>query len=112
MKIKNHNPAAVPYKPFLMKWLKDPRACFEYLNAALEDGDEKTLLLVLRDLAEAQGGFSRLAKLSKIHRVTLHRILSQRGNPKLQNLVAIMQALGLKLAIVPDKKPYRIKRAA
>ena len=111
MKQNKKYPASVPYRDFLLRELKDPRACFGYLNAVLEEGDEDAFLIALHDVADAQGGISRLATMCKIHRVTLHRILSKHGNPKLDNLNAILYALGLKLGI-QSLKPRRLHRAA
>ncbi len=110
MKIKRHS-KSVPFEPFLIKDLKDPRVVIDFLNAALDENHEDTFLLALHHVAQALGGMSRVAKSSNIHRVTLHRILSRHGNPKLNNLTAILHALHLKLAIVPES-PSKSKRAA
>lgn len=111
MRKNKGSPRSVPHRDFLLRDLKNPKACIGYLNAALEENDGDTFLIALHDVAEAQGGISRLAGLSKIHRVTLHRILSRQGNPKLENLVSILHALGLKLAVLPEKS-HRLPRAA
>ena len=111
MKKPKKHPLSVPYRDDLLQDLKDPKTCIGYLNAALEENDDATFLIALHDVAEAQGGISRLASLSKIHRVTLHRILSSQGNPKLENLNAILHALKLKLTVIPEE-PRRFRRAA
>ena len=111
MKSEKKQPPHIDYKETLLKRLKDPRACVRILNAVLDGGNEEAFLLALHDVAEAQGGISRLARLCKIHRVTLHRILSMSGNPKLENLTSILHALGLKLTVIPEK-PQRLNRAA
>ncbi len=110
MKGKKHS-RSVPFVTFLKRDLKDPKFAIAFLNAALEENHEETFLLALHHVTEVQGGISRVAKLSKIHRVTLHRILSRHGNPKLTNLTAILHALRLKLTIVPESSP-KTKRAA
>lgn len=52
---------AIDYKEHLMNLLKDPEEAAAYLNAMLDDDDKEGFLLALRDVAEAQGGLSRLA---------------------------------------------------
>ncbi len=110
MKNKNRS-RSVSFDAILKKDLKDPREAIAFLNAALEENHDETFLLALHYVTEALGGMSRVARLSKIHRVTLHRILSRHGNPKLKNLTAILHALHLKLSIVPEA-PLKSKHAA
>lgn len=53
--------ASKSYKEVLLASLKDPNEAAEYLNAALEDGDEQALWLALRSVAEANGlSFERI----------------------------------------------------
>ena len=99
------------WEDYLVESLKDPEEALGYLNAALRDGDERVFLLALAHVAKAHGGFSRLARLSKLHRVNLHRILSKTGNPELKSLTGILKALGLKLAIVSSSPP-KLRKAA
>jgi probable addiction module antidote protein len=79
---------------------EDPEFAAEYLKAALEDTEEpKVLLVALRRITEARGGFATVARAAGIQRESLHRALSPRGNPRLSTLVAVMQAIGLKLTV-------------
>jgi probable addiction module antidote protein len=79
---------------------EDPRFAAEYLKAALEDTDDpKVLLIALRRLTEARGGFAKIARAAGIERESLHRVLSARGNPRLSTLVAVTKAIGLKLTV-------------
>jgi probable addiction module antidote protein len=61
--------------------------------------EPKVLLLALRRLAEARGGFTKVAKAAGIERESLYRALSARGNPRLSTLVAVVKAVGLKLTV-------------
>jgi len=98
-------PPSKPYHPELIKALRDPREAVEYLNAALEDGDPEVFLLALRDGAEAQGGVAEVAEAAKLNRENLYRMLSNRGNPELRSLDALLHALGFRLAIaVKDRR--------
>ena len=97
-------PPSKPYHPELIKALRDPREAVEYLNAALEDGDPEVFLLALRDVAEAQGGVAEVAEAAKLNRENLYRMLSNRGNPELRSLDALLHALGFRLAIAVEDK--------
>jgi len=78
---------------------KDADFAAEYLKAALEDGDEPSVLLIaLRHLAQAQG-IAKVAKAAGIERESLYRALSVRGNPRLSTLVAVTKAIGLRLTV-------------
>ena len=96
------------YHAELMKQLKDPREAAEYLNACFEDSEE-VFLLGLRNVVEARGGMSALAKNTKLNRENLYRSLSKRGNPKLSSLSTILEALGIELQFMPTR---RQKKAA
>jgi probable addiction module antidote protein len=79
---------------------RDSKFAAEYLKAALEDADEpQVLLIVLRHLAEAKGGVAKIAKAAGIERESLYRALSERGNPRLSTLTAVLKAVGLKLTV-------------
>ena len=73
----------------------------EYLNAVLEDGDQKELLVALRRVAEALGGVPQLAQKTKLNTTTLYRTLSRKGNPELRSMAALLKALGMRLAVHP-----------
>src|SRR5579864_4724930 len=79
---------------------KDPKFAVEYLKAALEDTDEpQVLLIALRHITQARGGFSKIAKEAGVERESLYRALSSRGNPRLSTLMAVAKAVGLKLTV-------------
>ena len=99
------------YHEDLINDLKDPKFALEYLNACLEGGDEGTFLLALRHVAEAQGGFVRLAKKTKLSREHLFRMLSKKGNPRLVSLKSLAEAFGWRLAFVEKNHPP-LRRAA
>ena len=45
---------------------------------------------------------SRVAKDTGIQRETLYRSFSEQGNPTFETLSSVLEALGMKLAIVQD----------
>lgn len=88
-----------PYQPDLIESLKEVHEADEHLNAALEEGDPELFLLALRNVAEAQGGVAQLAEKTKLNRENLYKMLSERGNPELRSLDALLHALGFRLAV-------------
>lgn len=86
-------------KDYLYPKLKNKRYAVKYLNAALADGDPNVALLAIKDIVEARGGFSDVARRSRISREHLYRMLSRKGNPGFKNLVPVLHACGLELAV-------------
>lgn len=80
-------------------YLKTQKDIVAYLNAALEDGEPAVLLEALRNVAQATGGMAALAKAAGVSRESLYRTLSRRGNPKIDTIMELLRALGLKLTV-------------
>ena len=89
---------AEKYEKSLREDLRDPVEAAEYLNAALEDGSLEIFLMALKDVASAKG-ISTIARETNLNRENLYRILSNKGNPKLQSLNSILNSVGLKLTV-------------
>ncbi len=86
-------------KDYLYPRLKKKRYAVKYLNAALADDDPNVALLAIKDIVEARGGFTDLSRKTHISREHLYRMLSQKGNPSFKNLVPVLHAYGLELAV-------------
>ncbi|RPH92824.1 MAG: putative addiction module antidote protein [Calditrichaeota bacterium] len=86
------------YKDDLLKELENPREAAEYLNAAIQEGNQEIFLMALRDVATAKG-IKNLEKQSSLNRENMYRMLSNEGNPNLSSLSTILDNLGLKSAI-------------
>ncbi len=56
-------------------------------------GEPDAARLILRDLVNATVGFENLAELTHKPSKSLHRMLSPRGNPSMDNLAAIFSAV-------------------
>jgi probable addiction module antidote protein len=56
-------------------------------------------LVALRNVTEAQGGIGELAKRTNLNREHLYRVLSRRGNPRLDTVGIILHGLGFRLSI-------------
>ena len=89
-----------PSRPFrATDHLKTDAERAAYLEALLEDGDNRVITTGLRDLAESIGGMSVLAERTGLSRETLYRTLSQRGNPRLETLNTLLLAMGMRLSV-------------
>ena len=84
-------------------YLKTRKDVVAYLNAALEDGNPAVLLEALRNVAQARGGMGALAKAAGVSRESLYRTLSRRGNPKIDTVMELLRALGLKFTVAQRK---------
>ena len=81
------------------QYLKTPQDIAAYLNAAIEemDNDPRLLMKAFRNVAEAQGGVSEIARQARLDRVALSRALSGRRNPRIDTLAKLSAACGIKL---------------
>jgi DNA-binding phage protein len=85
--------ARVERDPAFAKALLDEAASL-FLN-----DEPKTARVLLRDLVNATLGFEQLAKMTATPSKSLHRMLSPRGNPSMDNLAAIFGAIGSRLKV-------------
>lgn len=66
------------------------------------NGEPDIARLILRDLVNATVGFEELSKATEKPSKSLHRMLSARGNPTMDNLTAIFKVLKEKLNVAFD----------
>lgn len=96
---------SVSYDEVKLKRLKNRKYAKAYLKAALEayreDGNREAFLSALRDITEAQGGVPAIAKRINKPKQSLYKALSEKGNPRLDTLDAILNSLGFRLSIEP-----------
>ena len=80
-------------------YFKTPEEIAAYLNAAVDEmGDDPRLLMkAFRNVAEARGGISELARQANLDRVALSRTLAGQRNPRLDTLAKVSAACGVKL---------------
>jgi probable addiction module antidote protein len=104
-KITKKKMPCIDYHETLIERLKDHAYAAAYLNAAIEEGlrgdheSQRLFLNALRNVAEAQGAMSELAKRAKVRRESLYRMLSDNGNPQLCSLASLLHALGFSLSV-------------
>jgi probable addiction module antidote protein len=71
-----------------------------YLEAALEDGDPSLIIAALGDIARSQG-MKNIASETGLGSENLYKDLLSESNPEFTTVIKILQALGLRLHIVP-----------
>ncbi|MDC0980453.1 DUF4065 domain-containing protein [Bdellovibrionales bacterium] len=93
------------FNEYLLEDLKgDDQAVFLHIKEALEDPDIKEnddylyLIKAINDVATARGK-SDLAENSGLSRQGLHKILNGESIPNIQNIMAILNAIGLRFSI-------------
>lgn len=69
------------------------KALLDEAASLLLNGEPETARLILRDLINATIGFEELAQQTYLPSKSLHRMLSAKGNPTMNNLTAIFDVL-------------------
>ena len=102
----------IPFETNLTDRLKDPEYAVIFINTILKDTDSKgqeRFLEALNLIAKAYG-LSSIAKQSKLQRESIRKALSEKGNPRLSTLFALLRSFGLKMQLQstqPEKKVTR-----
>lgn len=81
---------------------RDPafaKATLEEAATAFLNGEPHVARLILRDLVNASVGFEELASVTNRPSKSLHRMLSKKGNPSMDNLAAIFGAVRKRLGV-------------
>ena len=85
--------------------LRDSEAIAEYMAAAFETQDASYVSHALGVVARAKV-MSEISRASGLSREHLYRSFSEVGNPTLKSILAVMDALGVRLsAAVAEKTP-------
>lgn len=91
--------AVVRTRPFdPASYLQTEEDILYYLEAAMEGNDPKHIASALGDVARSKG-MSDIARKAKVGRQALYNALSENGNPTLETLVGVLNALGLQLTV-------------
>jgi probable addiction module antidote protein len=82
--------------------LQDRDYAAAYLRASSEEGLE-TFLVAVGDVMRARG-FSHVSSKAALNREHLYRAFSKKGNPSIETLWSVMDAVDMRLTVVPHKK--------
>jgi len=75
------------------------KALLDEATTLFLNGEPHTARLILRDLVNATIGFEALAAKTAKPTKSLHRMLSRRGNPSMDNLATILSVVRKKLRV-------------
>jgi probable addiction module antidote protein len=91
------------YAPFdAADYLDNEEVIAEYLSAAAADPNPDVFLAALNDVARTRG-IARIARESGLGRESLYKALSIGAHPRFETITAVLHALRVKLAIVPNR---------
>jgi len=97
--------AQTDFRKYHIEKLQDPEEAIVYLEIALreyeKDGDTEAFLLALRDVAESQGGMTKLSQKTNLSRTSIYKTLSSHSNPKINTICAILKGLGFRIRLEP-----------
>lgn len=82
-------------------YLSNDKVIAAYLSAAAEDENPDVFLAALGDVAKARG-MARVAKNSGLGRESLYKALDKGAHPRYETINAVLRAVGVKFAVVPD----------
>lgn len=87
-------------------YLRSEAEMAAYLQAVLDEapGDAALLAEAIGDIARAKG-MVQLARDTGLTREGLYKALSKDGNPRLDTVLKVLHALGLKLTPQPEQEP-------
>lgn len=93
--------ASIPYEEDLYARLReDDELALAYLVEALQDDDPQVFVLALKDVIDANNvNISRLAEQAGLHRVTVHRMLSEDSSPAWKSVVKLVKNMGYQFTI-------------
>ena len=87
----------IPFKDFLLKDLAEPEFAKGYLETALQDfyvdGNLEVMLLVIKNIAQAQGGTENLKKWTRLSTHALTYLLNTEHPPQLDKVLDILSRL-------------------
>ena len=65
----------------------------------LQDNDKEAFYQALKDVVDAKGGATSIAKSTNLTRQNLYKIFSGTTNPRIETIGSILQSLGMTLTI-------------
>ncbi len=81
-------------------YLDDDEVITEYLNTALEEGDNDDVLRAIRHVAKAVG-IAAISNKSGLSRSNLHKALSDGAKPQFATIMKVLRALGRDIQVTP-----------
>src|SRR5258706_4873585 len=83
---------SLPYEDWLIEQLKDPGEAAAYLETVIEEGDQASIMLALRQVARAQSGVSEIARTANLTREAAYKILAKFRKSAMRSLTSLLEA--------------------
>lgn len=90
----------ITYDTELLNGLKDPVEAAAFIEAVMDLNDPDALKLAMRKVAQAHG-IAEISRRAELGEKTLFRALSLSGNPRLDTVNKVLNAVGLRLTVKP-----------
>lgn len=90
------------FSKHLKSKLLDPEFAAEYIVSAIEENDPDFLNQALADVVKAHG-ITDIADASGLARQAIYAMTSEEGNPTLQSINKLLNAVGLEIAVRPKQ---------
>ena len=91
------------FRDYVLRKLDNADDAKEYLQVALEEyllsHNKEAFYQALKDVVDARGGASKIARESNISRQNLYKIFSAKTNPRLETIAVLLNILGFQLTI-------------
>ena len=81
-------------------YLDNSEVIAEYLNAALEDGDDAEIIAAIRNIAKAIG-MTKIAEETGLSRPSLYKALSEGAKPQFTTIMKVLKAIGGQIKVSP-----------
>ena len=91
--------------------LQTPEDIALYIEAVLEDGDPALVAEAIGVVARARG-MAQIAQEIGRSREQLYRTLSEKGNPRLDTLLGVLKAIGIRLSARPLEAATELPKVA
>ena len=82
----------------VVDFLDNDEAIIEYLNTSLEEGNPEFFVKAVGDVARSKG-MMKVARATGLGRQNLYRSLSRGGNPRIETLFRVLDALDIRLSV-------------
>jgi probable addiction module antidote protein len=82
----------------MAEYLETPEDVADYLNLALEEGNDDALILALGTVARVRG-MAKIAASAEVGRESLYKALREGAQPRFQTVQKVLAALGLQLHV-------------
>lgn len=90
-------------------YLDSKEMIIEYLNSALEDGHEETIIAAIGHVAKSIG-MTKIANETGLSRPSLYKALSDGSKPQFDTVIKVLKAIGGYIQISPTERTSKSRK--